>query len=333
MPLRGLRFWAPFQIDALGLVTLFGAREMNRSIGNLTQSWITEWLPTLGSYAVANDEILEPDPGFVLYNITDQIMATDVSTWFTRWLISYPLTYTATTITLTSNTKPMSSELRACSILIGGLTLAVPLLFAILTEDWWGFANVIALCLTVIVRQQMVGLLRSSINKNFEDAMDDPGDEVKAFLTIPNGKAVTIRGSRQVVVNCLLTNPQPPNPTYYFILKAIGWGAFGVHAVALGMTALFNQILCVVMLLVCTYLTAVHVGDDHGVIGNRLRLDVDMGDPKWNRSSVYARLDMSEEEENCMVQWSILPQRSNVWWWNRYRQTCIVARQKDLVRA
>ncbi|KAI1076591.1 hypothetical protein F5B20DRAFT_554791 [Whalleya microplaca] len=71
MPLASLREWAPFQLDALGLVTLFGAKEMHMSIGNLTQGWFTEWLPILGSYAVANNEIAQSEPGFFLYNITD----------------------------------------------------------------------------------------------------------------------------------------------------------------------------------------------------------------------------------------------------------------------
>ncbi|KID64711.1 hypothetical protein MBR_09626, partial [Metarhizium brunneum ARSEF 3297] len=79
MAILSLSQWDPFKLDALGLVTLFGAKEMNTSIGNLTESKFTEWLPILGSYAVANNEIAEPEQGFVLYNITDGIMATDVS--------------------------------------------------------------------------------------------------------------------------------------------------------------------------------------------------------------------------------------------------------------
>lgn len=79
LPLAHLSKWAPFQFDALGLVTIFGAKEMSTSIGNLAYSWATDWVPVLGSYAVTNDEIAAPEPGFVLYNITDGIMATDVA--------------------------------------------------------------------------------------------------------------------------------------------------------------------------------------------------------------------------------------------------------------
>ncbi|KAI1632879.1 hypothetical protein F4809DRAFT_61188 [Biscogniauxia mediterranea] len=329
MPLASLLKWAPFQLDALGLVTLFGAREMNTSIGNLTRSWATEWLPVLGSYAVANNEIAQSEPGFVLYNVTDGVVATDVSIWFTRWLMSYPLTYTATMIRLRLDNKPMPTIRKACSLLVGGLTCGLLFMFAILTADWWGIANVIALCLTVFTRQQMVGLLRSSIDNAVNDLEAEPGPNVKVFLTLPNGSAVTILGPRQIVTNCILTDPRPSKPTYYFLLRVIGWGAFGVHAISLGVAALFNQILCVVTLLVGTYFTATHVGDCREAIGSRLWLEVDMGNPKWSRSLAYARLEMSKGEEDCMVRWNMMPQRSNSWWWNRY-QDYIATRQNEL---
>ena len=121
-----------------GLVTIFVAKEMNTSIGNLTHSWATTWLPVLGSYAVANDEIAAPEPGFVLYNITDGIMATDVAAWFTRWLMSSPLTYTATVIRLKVDGRPRSSLNTFTSIAIGLITTGCLLTLAILTHVLWG---------------------------------------------------------------------------------------------------------------------------------------------------------------------------------------------------
>ncbi|KAI1460213.1 hypothetical protein F4805DRAFT_19687 [Annulohypoxylon moriforme] len=317
-----LKDWQPFQLDALGLVTLFGAKEMNTAIGNLIQSWVTEWLPILGSYAVANDEIKSLEPGFVLYNVTDGIVATDVSAWFTRWLNSYPLTYASTTVTVTLDRGTVPALQRVYSMIIGFLTCGFLLIFAIVLKDWWGVANNAALCLTVLIRQQMVTELRSALDKTLDDLGADHGDEIKIYLTIPSGKAVTIRGPRKVIVKCMVTDPRPLNPKYYYFLRVAGWGTFGVHAISLSMTALVNQILSVVTLLVGTYLTGSHVGDCRGVIGNRLRLGVDLGDPSWTRSSAYARLDMSQAEENIMVSWGLMPQRLNTSWWKNYREMC-----------
>lgn len=130
LPLAHLSKWALFQFDALGLVTIFGAKGMSTSIGNLVYSWATDWIPVLGSYAVANDEIADPEPGFVLYNATDGIMATDVAAWFTRWLVSFPFKYTATTIRLKMDGQPRLAIHKVVSIAIGFFTTGLLLVFA-----------------------------------------------------------------------------------------------------------------------------------------------------------------------------------------------------------
>lgn len=119
MPLDVLRSWEPIRIDALGLVTLLGAEEMSRTVGRLVHSRVTDWLPLLAAYTVVDDQITQPVPGFVLFNVTDGIMATDVSPWFARWLLSYPLTYTATTITLRLDGKPMPAARRVLALALG----------------------------------------------------------------------------------------------------------------------------------------------------------------------------------------------------------------------
>ncbi|KAJ5520076.1 hypothetical protein N7463_000529 [Penicillium fimorum] len=311
--------WDPFQLDALGLLTIFGAKEMNTAVGNLVQSSVTDWLPVLGSYTVANDDILRPEPGYVLYNITDGIMATDISAWFTRWLATFPLTYTATTIRLKVANKQLPIVHRVSSIAIGVLTIGCLLAMAIVTADVWGLANVASMAVSVISRQFIVARLRSSIDKTIQSLKDDPGPDVKLFMTLPNGKAVTIFGPRMIVVSCLLTEAQPTQPQFYYLMRMASWAGFGAHAITLGMSDLFNQVLTVVVLLLATYLTSRHVGGCREAIGTQLCLEVDMGDPGLLRGAAYMRLDMSTTEENCMVHWSMMPQRSNIWWWDRYR--------------
>ncbi|KAF7540763.1 hypothetical protein G7054_g1169 [Neopestalotiopsis clavispora] len=317
--LASIAKWAPFQLDALGLVTIFGAKEMNTSIGNLAYSWVTDWLPVLGSYAVANNEIAQPEHGFVLYNITDGVMATDVAAWFTRWLISFPPNYTSTVIRLKMDGRPVTATQKGISLAIGSGVISLSLCFASLTADPWGIANSTAMALQVLVRQQMVQQLRMSINKTSERLQSQPGPEVKVFLTLPNGSAVTILGPRQAVVEFLLSEARPIRPRYYYALRAIGWVLFGTHAITLGMSNLMNQILTVVMLLSATYLTATHVGDRPYTIGTHLHMDVDLGDPTWKRGQAYARFKMTPIEEDNMVHWNMMPQRSNTFWWNRYR--------------
>lgn len=76
----------------MGLVTILGGDEMKMAVGRLVQSRFTEWLPLLGAYTVANNQITETWQGLVLYNITDAVMPTDVSAWFARWVLSHDIT-------------------------------------------------------------------------------------------------------------------------------------------------------------------------------------------------------------------------------------------------
>ncbi|KAF5609968.1 uncharacterized protein FTJAE_14285, partial [Fusarium tjaetaba] len=307
--------WAPFQIDALGLVTIFGAKEMNISIGSLTQSWVTEWLPVLGSYAVANNEIADPEHGYVLYNVTDGVMATDVAAWFTRWLACFPPNYASTVIKLKMDGTSLSMTRKLSALIIGGSSFSLSICLAVLTADKWGMVNALAMLGQVLVRQHMVSQLRASMDKRIEELYDKPGEHVKAFLTLSNGKAVTILGPRQLVVGCIVTDARPLHSRLYFLARAIGWAFFAAHAITLGMSNLFNQIVTVVIMLSATYLTATRVGDNISMIGSRLRLDVNMDYPLWSRSQAYGRLIMNRDEEDSMVHWSLMPQRKNTEWW------------------
>jgi hypothetical protein len=293
---------------------------MKMAVGRLVQSRITEWLPLLGAHTVVNNQITEPCPGFVLYNITDALVATDVSAWFARWLLSRHTTYTATTITLKLKAKARPVASRVLGVAIGAAATLPLLILAAITHDMWGVANVLSVMASVAVRQRMVSQLRATLDRSVDAFAHDPGDAVKVFLTLPNGRAVTIYGPRMAVVGCLLTDPQPPDTTAGLALRSVGWAALGVHVVALGMADLANQILCVAVLVCSTLLVVRHVGDDVHAVGEKLRLKVRRGDPAWTRWAAYARLALTDAEEASMVHWNLFPQRTNRVWWERYRE-------------
>ena len=97
--LTGLFNMPPFQLNALGLLAMMFGKEMDIALGSLVPNW-AEMLPSFGLYVLANNDTLKLQSGFTLCNVTDGIAATDISSWFTRWLMSSPLTYAATTIRL-----------------------------------------------------------------------------------------------------------------------------------------------------------------------------------------------------------------------------------------
>ncbi|KAL4931505.1 uncharacterized protein BDV17DRAFT_255827 [Aspergillus undulatus] len=91
------------------------------------------------------------------------------------------------------------------------------------------------------------------------------------------------------------------------------------QVVNLGISTLPTQILTLLVLTLGTISPPPRLEASRGRVGNKLRLYVDIGDPAWSRPHVYAKLEMSEAEEDSMVQWNLMPHRSNKWWWDRYR--------------
>src|SRR5947209_13311360 len=85
-PWQSLSSWAPLRIDALGIVTLLGAEEIDASLGRLAQSRWLEYMPLLAGFVFASDRFREKQSSYILYNITSGIMTTDLAAWFTRWM-------------------------------------------------------------------------------------------------------------------------------------------------------------------------------------------------------------------------------------------------------
>ncbi len=98
MYLNILRQWSSFKIDALDLVTILGVDAMNGVVDSLKQSKIIHWLSFLGEHVIVSNQYIRSILGFVLYNIFDDILATNVVDWFVRWLLSQDFTFNSISI-------------------------------------------------------------------------------------------------------------------------------------------------------------------------------------------------------------------------------------------
>ncbi|KAL4968820.1 uncharacterized protein BDV14DRAFT_166802 [Aspergillus stella-maris] len=90
--------------------------------------------------------------------------------------------------------------------------------------------------------------------------------------------------------------------SHYLFTRVIFGIALCFHIVALGMSKLPSQIFTFLVLALGTYLSVNQTGATRNMIGSFLRLDVDMGDAEWSRFKAYARLDLSDEEEESLLQ-------------------------------
>ncbi|KAF2642223.1 hypothetical protein P280DRAFT_468656 [Massarina eburnea CBS 473.64] len=312
--------WAPLQIDALGMVTMLGADQVNTYIGRMTYSCITDMLPLLGTFVIAGNKFAEPIPGFVLYNITDGIIATDLAGWFARWLLCQDLTPSKSTIEITITKRPRRPAAAALAYTIGLCVVLPPILISILGHDWWGLGNSLCMLFSCFVRKIVIEMCKDTLDDAAEEAEKTDCEPVKVFLTMPTGQGVTIRTSRSVIINCLLTEPRTTHRKFYDTVRGLGWLTFGCQVVALGMSSFLIQLLTVVVMVSATVLATRGVGDDETRIGQRLLLKRSEYDGTGFRAKSYARLDLKDTEEDSMVHWNMFPRRSNSRWWETYRK-------------
>ncbi|KAI1448495.1 hypothetical protein F5Y02DRAFT_431292 [Annulohypoxylon stygium] len=328
MTLESIRSWSPFSIDALGLVTMIGAEEVDRAIGRLIFNPWTEYLPLLGAFVIAGNRFIQPIPGVVLYNITDGIMATDVAGWVPRWLAKQDLNWNTNAYVFSP--KQITARNRRIigqGLIVGSILNSALLVLSVLMEDWFGFANTMALIVSVIVRWYMLEQCRYFLDRSSRDLVDYKEDIVKVFCVLVDGRAVTLFAPRGFVLNGLLTTPQPAHEYLYKTARAFGWLAFGLHVICIGQATLAIQIITVVIMIIATVATIFGIGCDEFSIGRQLHIhSIDTHGLEDRRTVVYARLKLTDQEEQSMLMWGLFPQRNNLDWWARYHRLKVLMR-------
>jgi hypothetical protein len=285
-PWTSLLRWQPFQIDALGLITLLGAEEVNASVGRMVRSTWLEYLPLLGAYVIANERFREKEAGYNIYNISQGIHTTDLASWFSRWIKAQDFEQTRSFIRWTVEKRPEQIVHKAAGFSLSIVSIGFLIAMTVLSYDWYGFANAMSMAASVMVRHFMVESLRQGIDekvlglsefKTFQ-ARDQQGATIpptiesgwigkcpsKIVVITADAKAVTM-----IVPNELLKQPspfiariEPEHRFFYGVMRWTGWIAFGVQVIAIGMADLATQLITVFLLVVPTVLHVSRLGCD-----------------------------------------------------------------------
>ena len=321
---KQVKNWTPFKIDALGLVTLLGASQVDQAVGRLSRNRFIDHLPFLAINVVAGDDITEAQPGYAVYNFSDAVVTAQLAPWFTRWLAAQEITQCSSIIHIAydKNGASLSRWDDICSMTISTAVLVPIVLLAGLSDDWWAFVNAVSLIISVICRRCILHGLVHSIDSAVGTVPEhDPTRVgVKCLVQFPDGKALTLFTSRGILTKVLLPRPVPLHYRRYNLFRYIAWLGFGSHVISLGMSALASQLVTVAVLLLSTALLVFRVFAVEDRIGSHLKVRrLDLKGERESYSRAYSRLKLTEAEEDSLVAWNLAPQRSNVDWWNKYR--------------
>ena len=175
-PWESLLKWSPFKIDALGLITLLGAEEINASVGRLVRSRWLEYLPFLGAYVIAGNRFRQKEAGFNLYNITQGIHTPDLAPWLTRWMKSQDFVATRSFVRWTvvpPRYRPFDDVIAAgISICLVGVLFA----FTILQYDMYGMGSTLAMAWSAFSRWYMIRSVRESIDDRVSEMCREKKD-------------------------------------------------------------------------------------------------------------------------------------------------------------
>lgn len=143
------------------------------------------------------------------------------------------------------------------------------------------------------------------------------------FVTMPNGNVVTIRTTIGIVQDCLLTEARPQPKKAHSILLAVCWMLFGAHAISLGIACLAMQLVLVSATLFFSIAVDqrwLNKRDQAKItrIGNSVLIGRDVAGGQQNWSKAYGLLKLMAEEEQAMIEWSLMPKRLNKIWWSVY---------------
>ncbi|KAK2758934.1 hypothetical protein CKAH01_16762 [Colletotrichum kahawae] len=252
------------QIDALGLITIIGADEVNVSVGRLVPNRYAEFLPLLGAFILASNRFTKNQSNFELYNLTEGIKTTEVAGWLSRWLKAQDFHQVHHKI----RWDVQRSRLPGLSYIWTALAISIPchgmlLALTVLSADWWGFLNVLAMILSVVVRVTLVHQNRAGIDKAIDAHRSATGEmPAKLLLIMDDSKVVTMEIPCHLVKAVFIKAPTVPNNHLYRFTRWVGWTAFAAHIISIGMASLPTQICTVFLIVASTILTTFKVGCD-----------------------------------------------------------------------
>lgn len=343
LPLHHLSTWAPFKVDALGLVTLLGQEQVDAKVGRLVREGYLDFLPLLGAFIIAGDLFRDRQAGFNLYNITSGITTPEMAGWFTRWLKAQEFHKSKMDVHWEIEDGKIAqsyAKVDCIAFIVAFVFQSGFLVLTILIGDWYGIANAVSMTASVLVRVYVLKQNRDAIDlavakatedatkKKEKDPTDNSMQEVTILCILDDATAVIMKTPEYLIKSCFVVTPEPPHPGRYRLVRAAGWIFFLVHIISIGQSVLVSQMVTIALLVVPTVAIVAlpekwrrRLGCNEEYIGRRLTARKIPTKAKGTRRvHLYAMCQLTRKEEESMLHWSIMPHASNVKWWNEYRR-------------
>ncbi len=100
------------------------------------------------------------------------------------------------------------------------------------------------------------------VEKSVENHVKWPAENPAKVLIVTDIEKAVHMEAPPYLIRLFVVDHGVPNERVYELFRWIGWFAFGVHIISIGMAVLVTQIYTVVLLVIATFLTAHQIGCD-----------------------------------------------------------------------
>jgi hypothetical protein len=115
----------------------------------------------------------EKKSSYALYNISTGIMTTELAGWFSHWIRAQDLRQVCSIVKWTeTDSVAQPSRFWVGFVLVGLPLNGMLVALTVLSNNWWGFANMVAMIISVLVRIVLVSQNRAGIDLNIMRAIE-----------------------------------------------------------------------------------------------------------------------------------------------------------------
>jgi hypothetical protein len=227
---------ASVPVDALGLITLLGAEEVNKWVGRLVPSKWMEYMPLLAMYVISGDRFRAESPSFSLYNISSGIFTTEFAAWLTRWVKCQNSERNRVIVFWEIAKMPQKQRLleNSTAISVSFCFTGLLLTASVLARDFYGAANACAIIVSIFTRACILHANRTAIDRDVSKH-GPPKDLQKLIIITPDGNMITMFIPNELIIPVITRDPSSQPGQLYNAWRWISWIAFGIHVTTLGM--------------------------------------------------------------------------------------------------
>jgi hypothetical protein len=230
-PLGYIRNWSErsFKFDAISILSILGAGEVDQAVGTLTKRRYTECLPLLAGQFIASNSFTSGLPGLTLYVLDVGMKRMELNESLARILMFIQTTQASTILgwkPVEHRVKSIALGMESIPVILSTFIVSPLIVCPILMKDWYGVCNACAIIVSILCRLHLVSQLRASRERKMWNAQDE--GVCRSIIMRPDTRMITCMAPQRILYR-LFESAEVKRPYIYKMTRRLAWVALSVH--------------------------------------------------------------------------------------------------------